>query len=118
MSNLRQEIIPEDIRHLLPYAVRWGINCDVRRGEYFDSQPIADVINFADTYAPWADRVNAWLDTFPIEAKWPSEALAYLFLNKAYCDAYAIAQNYRKSNHASVATSETAMGAVSSSHQG
>src|SRR5690349_15346979 len=44
--DIDAEAVPEQFRPLIPYAVRWAIDCDVRRGDYFDKQPSKDIEEF------------------------------------------------------------------------
>ena len=95
MKKFNESLIPDNFKHLIPFAIRWGISCDVQRGEYVDTQPIEDVCKFVDEYEPYKEEINKWLDTFDIEDDWPDEVYKILLLNKAYSEAYFIAENNR-----------------------
>jgi len=53
--------VPEQFRHLIPYAERWGIDCDVRRGDYFDKQSASDINDFYAAVKPHWEALNAWI---------------------------------------------------------
>jgi hypothetical protein len=75
--------VPERFRHLIPYAERWGIDCDVRRGDYFDKQSASDINDFYQAVKPHWEALNAWID----EGKVAGAKLPFSFMLKAYCEA-------------------------------
>lgn len=76
--------VPEQFRHLIPYVERWAISCDVRRGDYFDKQPPADIDDFYQTIRPHWEALNAWVDQPP-----PSDAKTnFMVMLKAYSEAH------------------------------
>ncbi len=80
--------VPEDLRIMIPYAERWGINCDITRGDYIDKQPEADVRDMARVVSEYQKRINSWLDAMPDDVKaWPPAAEPFLFLLAAWCEA-------------------------------
>ena len=82
-ENIEEERVPEQFRALIPYAVRWGISCDVVRGDYFDKQPAEDIADFYSTVTPHWDALNHWVDEKPLdEAK-----IAFIIMLKAYSEA-------------------------------
>jgi hypothetical protein len=86
---VREEEVPEDLRHLIPYAERWAISCDVTRGDYFDHQPEADVAAFWHEVLPHVDAVNQWLDALGDDVgTWPEAGVHFLYLLKAHGEAY------------------------------
>jgi hypothetical protein len=41
--------VPSSLRDLIPWVERWAIACDITRQDYFQSQPEADLREFAQT---------------------------------------------------------------------
>jgi hypothetical protein len=75
--------VPEPFQHLIPYVERWGINCDVTRGDYFDQQPRADIDQFYNAVLPHWDALKSWVDEPPrTDAK-----LNFMLMLKAYSEA-------------------------------
>jgi hypothetical protein len=82
------EEVPPHLRDLIPYVERWAISCDVTRCDYFEKQSEEDIRAFARAVAPRDAEINAWLDTFPKDARqWPKAAIHFLSLLTAICDA-------------------------------
>lgn len=72
--------VPEDLRRLIPLVERWAIPCDVTRGDYFDSQPEADVASFWHEVLPYVERINEWLDEQSADvADWSEAAIHYMY---------------------------------------
>jgi hypothetical protein len=80
---IEEEKVPPQFRSLIPYAVRWAISCDVRRGDYFDKQPPEDIADFFRTVTPHLDALNRWVDEPPFEGP----KIAFLIMLKAYSEA-------------------------------
>jgi hypothetical protein len=75
--------VPEQFQHLIPYVERWGINCDVIRGDYFEKQPRADIKRFYQAVLPHWEALNTWVDIPPrSQAK-----LDFMLMLKAYSEA-------------------------------
>ena len=81
--GIREETVPEQFRALIPYAIRWAIDCDVRRGDYMDKQPRNEVQEFFAAVTPHWEALNRWVDEPPLEgAKIP-----FMIMLKAYSEA-------------------------------
>jgi hypothetical protein len=80
---IEESKVPEEFRSLIPYATRWAISCDVRRGDYFDKQPPAEIEDFYRTVTPYLDALNRWLDEPPFE----EPKITFLIMLKAYSEA-------------------------------
>lgn len=80
---IEESKVPEEFRSLIPYATRWAISCDVRRGDYFDKQPPAEIEDFYRTVAPYLDALNRWVDEPPFE----EPKITFLIMLKAYSEA-------------------------------
>lgn len=86
---VREEEVPAALRHLIPYAERWAISCDVTRGDYFDHQPETDVAAFWHEVLPHVDAVNQWLDALGDDVgTWPEAGVHFRYLLKAHGEAY------------------------------
>jgi hypothetical protein len=81
--TVEEESVPAKFRSLIPYVVRWAINCDVRRGDYFEKQPEADIADFYHTVTPHLEALNRWVDEPPFEGP----KIAFLTMLKAYSEA-------------------------------
>ena len=76
-------LVPQHFLHLIPYVERWGINCDVMRGDYFEKQPRTDIGQFYHAVLPHWEALNAWVDAPPrTQAK-----LAFMLMLKAWSEA-------------------------------
>jgi hypothetical protein len=81
--TIEEAKVPAQLRPLIPYAVRWAISCDVRRGDYFQNQPPADIEDFYRTVTPYHDELNRWIDEPPLE----EPKITFLIMLKAYSEA-------------------------------
>jgi hypothetical protein len=81
--TIEEELVPVQLRHLIPYAVQWAISCDVRRGDYFDTQSPEDIAEFYRAVTPHLDALNQWVDEPPFEGP----KIAFLIMLKAYSEA-------------------------------
>jgi hypothetical protein len=81
--TVEEESVPAQFWPLIPYVVRWAISCDVRRGDYFEKQPEADIADFYHTVTPHLDALNRWVDEPPFEGP----KIAFLTMLKAYSGA-------------------------------
>jgi hypothetical protein len=75
--------VPNQFRPLIPYAGRWAISCDVRRGDYFEKQPPDDIADFHRAVTPHLDALNRWVDEPPFD----EPKIAFLIMLKAYSEA-------------------------------
>ncbi len=75
--------VPEQFRPLIPFVVRWAIDCDVRRGDYFDKQPAKDIEEFYAAVTPHWEALNRWVDEPPLEGP----KIPFMVMLKAYCEA-------------------------------
>src|SRR4051794_24333229 len=81
--TIEEEMVPVQFRSLIPYAVRWAISCDVRRGDYFEKQSPEDIADFYRAVTPQLDALNRWVDEPPFEVP----KTAFLIMLKAYSEA-------------------------------
>ncbi len=63
--SVNRNLVPEHFQHLIPYVERWGINCDVMRGDYFEKQSRTDIDQFYHAVLPHWEALNAWVDAPP-----------------------------------------------------
>jgi len=76
------------LRHLIPFAERWAIACDVRRGDYFEKQPEQDIRNSWIAVQPHCEEIDHWLDSLPASTKeWPDAAIHFMYMLKAHSEA-------------------------------
>ena len=81
--TIEEAKVPAQFRPLIPYAIRWAISCDVRRGDYFEKQPPDDIADFYRVVTPHLDALNRWVDEPPLEGP----KVAFLIMLKAYSEA-------------------------------
>ena len=78
-----RSLVPEQFQHLIPYVERWGINCDVMRGDFFEKQSRTDIDQFYHAILPHWESLNAWIDAPPrTQAK-----LDFMLMLKAWTEA-------------------------------
>ena len=81
--------VPEYLVSLIPYVERWGIPCDVTRGDYFDKQSNKDIAEFYYAVEPLATAANDWLDSLSEDVvEWPEAGVQFMYMLKAHCEAY------------------------------
>lgn len=86
--SIIQSEVPRRFRSLIPYAERWAIRCDVRRGDYFEKQPLADICNFFRAVEPYGDAVEKWMFSFGEFCNWPEAAVHFMYMLKAHAEAF------------------------------
>lgn len=87
--KINPEEVPEKFRSLIPCVERWGIRCDVTRGDYFDKQPLEDVADFYYSVLPQINEIQEWIRTQPEDVtQWSEAAGDFLYFLKAHDDAY------------------------------
>ena len=74
--------VPEDLRHLVPLAERWGIGDDVDRNAAVDGATAADRAELERAIAPSDARITAWLDSFR-QQPMTDEAAAFMYMQLA-----------------------------------
>ena len=80
--ELRVENVPEDLRHLVPLAEKWGIGDDVERAEFIDRASAGDRRALVQAITPHQSRVTAWLDSFGTDPM-SDEAAAFMYMQLA-----------------------------------
>jgi hypothetical protein len=81
--------VPEHLLLLIPFVERWGIPCDVTRGDYFDKQPKEDIAEFYNAVLPFKAAANQWLDSLPEDVvEWPEAGVQLMYMLKAHGEAY------------------------------
>ncbi|NVJ60086.1 MAG: hypothetical protein HWE27_06845 [Gammaproteobacteria bacterium] len=80
--------VPKKFIRLIPYVEKWGIPCDLKRGDFFDKQPQKDIDEFAKVIQEFEEEINEWLDVElnqefdnVIEAAWQ-----FMYMMKAYSE--------------------------------
>ena len=79
--------IPDDLRHLLPFALRWAIGDDAERAEYMAATPEQELREFVDAVWPLLPRIQEWCDGHLGEAPVPDEVVLYLTMAEAAAEA-------------------------------
>lgn len=74
--------VPEDLRHLVPFAERWGIGDDVDRNAAVDRATPAERAELERAIAPADARITAWLDSFR-QQPMTDEAAAFMYMQLA-----------------------------------
>jgi len=81
-TRLNVNNVPEDLRHLVPLAERWGIGDDVDRIAAVDGATAADRAELERAIAPSDARITAWLDSFR-QQPMTDEAAAFMYMQLA-----------------------------------
>ena len=81
-ARLAVNNVPEDLRHLVPLAERWGIGDDVDRNTAVDRATPAEREELERAIAPSAARITAWLDSFR-QQPMTDEAAAFMYMQLA-----------------------------------
>lgn len=81
-QTLNVNNVPEDLRHLVPLAERWGIGDDVDRNAAVDRATPAERAELERAIAPADARITAWLDSFR-QQPMTDEAAAFMYMQLA-----------------------------------
>lgn len=81
-QKLNVNNVPEDLRHLVPLAERWGIGDDVDRNAAVDRATAAERAELERAIAPVDARITAWLDSFR-QQPMTDEAGAFMYMQLA-----------------------------------
>jgi hypothetical protein len=81
-QKLNVNNVPEDLRHLVPLAERWGIGDDVDRHAAVGRATPAEREELERAVAPADARITAWLDSFG-QQPMPDEAGAFMYMQLA-----------------------------------
>ena len=81
-QKLNTNNVPEDLRHLVPLAERWGIGDDVDRNAAVDRATPAERAELEQALAPSDARITAWLDSFR-QQPMSDEAAAFMYMQLA-----------------------------------
>ena len=63
--ELDLERVPEDLRDLIPYAIRWGIGDDVRRSECQEKSTERERVAFREALRGRTADIQEWLSSDP-----------------------------------------------------
>ena len=80
--RLTVDNVPEDLRHLVPLAERWGIGDDVDRNAAVDRATPAERAELERAIASSDARITAWLDSFR-QQPMTDEAAAFMYMQLA-----------------------------------
>lgn len=78
-QRLNPEQVPEDLRHLVPLAEKWGIGDDVDRNAKVESSTPAEREELRAAITPLDSRIQAWLDSFGKDLM-TDEAAAFMYM--------------------------------------
>jgi hypothetical protein len=78
-QRLNPEQVPEDLRHLVPLAEKWGIGDDDDRNAKVESSTPAEREELRAAITPVDSRIQAWLDSFGKELM-TDEAAAFMYM--------------------------------------
>lgn len=81
-QRLNPEHVPEDLRHLVPLAEKWGIGDDVDRNAKVESSTPAERSELRAAITPASSSITMWLDTFGKEPM-SDEAAAFMYMQLA-----------------------------------
>ena len=78
-QRLNPEQVPEDLRHLVPLAEKWGIGDDDDRNTKVEGSTPAEREELRAAVTPLDSRIDAWLNSFGKELM-PDEAAAFMYM--------------------------------------
>lgn len=78
-SELNPEAMPEELRDLLPLALKWGIGDDVIRDDWHQKAGEADKEALVQGLTGRTAAINAWLDSFGV-GEMSAEAGAFMYM--------------------------------------
>jgi hypothetical protein len=79
-NAIRQnDIVPQEFRHLLPMAQRWGVGDDNERSELTNKAGTADKQALQNAVNPYRQQINSWLDSYGRNPM-PAEAAAFMYM--------------------------------------
>lgn len=81
-QRLNPEQVPEDLRHLVPLAEKWGIGDDVDRNAKVERATPAERSELRAAITPVSSRITTWLDSFGKGAM-SDEAAAFMYMQLA-----------------------------------
>ena len=77
--KLNPDLVPEDLRDLIPMAEKWGINDDIIRSDFHEKSSAKSKLELKEKLNGRIDRINEWLDSFK-ENQMTEEAGAFMFM--------------------------------------
>jgi hypothetical protein len=80
--NVDPTRVPEELRGLVPLALKWGIGDDSSRHYFVERASAKDKRLLKKALTSLADATSAWLDTFA-DGEFDDEATAFLYLLEA-----------------------------------
>jgi hypothetical protein len=81
-QRLNPEQVPEDLRHLVPLAEKWGIGDDVDRNAKVERATPAERSELRAAITPVSSSITTWLDSFGKGAM-SDEAAAFMYMQLA-----------------------------------
>ena len=81
-QRLNPQQVPEDLRHLVPLAEKWGIGDDADRNARVESSTPAERSELRAAITPVASSITTWLDSFGKEPM-SNEAAAFMYMQLA-----------------------------------
>ncbi len=80
--ELQADEVPRQLRHLVPFAQRWGIGDDVGRAEFIERSSAAERQALIRAITPHQREITAWLDSFGTRPM-TDEAAAFMYMQLA-----------------------------------
>lgn len=81
-QRLNPEQVPEDLRHLVPLAEKWGIGDDADRSAKVESATPAERSELRAAITPVSSSITTWLDSFG-KGPMSDEAAAFMYMQLA-----------------------------------
>lgn len=81
-TTLSADNIPNELKSLLPLAVKWGIGDDAVRGDATDAATSSDKQELVSALTGKLSRIDEWIGSFP-EGSMPDEAAAFMYMGEA-----------------------------------
>ena len=90
--------VPDNLKHLVPLAEKWGIGDDIIRNDFIGKSPDSEKTQLHDALYPVYEQITEWLDSFA-EKPLSDEAAAFMYMQGSLDEmGIYILEEKRKSN--------------------
>jgi len=82
-SSTPKKLAPENLRDLLPLALKWGIGDDIIRDDFVQKAPENEKQELKNLLTGRTAEVTKWLDSFEVSKPMFDEAACFMYMLKA-----------------------------------
>ncbi len=87
--SIDESKVPENLRHLIPYAMTWCIGDDVERGDLMWLTPREELTEFVAAVWPRCSEINQWCRSHDGDVPVPDEVIIFGMMTEAATEAVA-----------------------------